>query len=339
LSTKSGLRNTNRQNAAKTRALLEPIEELLLEVEERLYTILDSPQARVNDVATHLLEGGGKRVRPALVLLCGSLADDCEGSHDALVQVAAAVELIHMATLVHDDIVDESELRRGVATVHACWDEQIAVLSGDYLFARAFTVLAETGENRVVRIMADVVSTMSVGEIIQLGQAFESQTEEDYLGRVLRKTAYFIAESCRLGAVVSGLDTQAEEALVDYGHGIGMSYQIIDDILDLVGSEEEFGKPVGSDLQAGLYTLPVLYALEHSSASERLRQLLFDPQLEASEVGEICEIVKEAGGIEHAYERASLYIERAQAALEGLNPSPARTALSELADFIHQRRY
>jgi len=322
-----------------SKALFEPVSELMEQVERAMYEILQSPDPLVDEVATHLLRSGGKRVRPALVLLAASLAGDVEPFRTSLLEVAASVELIHMATLVHDDIVDESDLRRGTATVHARWDEQIGVLSGDYLFARAFTALAETGNNRVVRVMSDVVSEMSVGEINQLRQAHQQQAEEDYLSRIYRKTAYFISQSCRLGGIVAELGEAAEEALSSYGHGVGMAYQLIDDILDFVGTEEEFGKPVGSDIQAGLYTLPLLYAMEKSPHRQELLRLVKYKELGSEELARIVELVRDSGAIEHSYGRARVYIHRARAALAPFESSPVKAALLALSDFVQYRNH
>jgi len=328
-----------RAQAALRSQLFKPIEHALEEVEEAIRDLLRSDDPLVDEVATHLLRGGGKRVRAAVVLLCGSLSGELTAYRDTLIRVAAAVEMIHMATLIHDDIIDGAETRRGLPTVNTRWNDQIGVLSGDFLFARSFTALAQTGNNRIVQIMADVVSEMSVGEIKQLGQSFGPQTEEDYLQRIFRKTAYFISQSCRLGGVVSGLDAEAEQAVATYGHGIGMSFQIIDDILDFTGTEEEFGKPVGNDLRAGLYTLPVLYALDHARQKEELRELLSRRSLEDADIQWIRSVLEECGAISHAYERAAAYIEQAKAALANFQPSPAREALLALADFVQHRRY
>jgi len=327
------------QQEREGKALFAPVSELLGQVEQRMYQLLYSSDSLVEEVSTHHLRSGGKRVRPALVLLTGSLGGAVDQVREKLLNAAAAVELIHMATLVHDDIVDESGLRRGVPTVNARWDDQIGVLSGDYLFARAFTTLARTGDNRLVQIMADVVTEMSIGEIKQLSQAYGPQTEEDYLDRVFRKTACFISQSCLLGGVVSNLDEEAQEALSDYGYSIGVSYQLIDDILDFVGTEEQFGKPVGSDVQAGLYTLPLLYALDSSSRKEELQALISRRDITAADMNLIMELVRDSGGIEYSYTRAAEYGRRAKEALQGFEPSPARRALLGLVDFIQLRSF
>jgi len=314
-----------------------PVRAGLLQVDEEIRRHLATDDPLLHDVSTHLLDGGGKRLRPALVLLAGQA---CGAPAESLAPEGAAVEIIHMATLVHDDMVDEATVRRGVPTIHAKWGSAVSVLMGDYLFAKGFSILASRGDNRVVRIMSDVVFRMCAGEIRELVEQWDTSLDEAaYLSRVDAKTAYFIAESCRLGAVVGGAPEQVEEALGAYGGAVGLCYQIVDDVLDLVSSPEVLGKPSGSDLRAGVLTLPVLYALEQSPEREILRRTIASRHIGDEDVALCRGILERCGAIEYAQERASALAREAQEALEVLPPSPARTALFGLAEYLIGRSY
>ncbi|MBX6377001.1 MAG: polyprenyl synthetase family protein [Clostridia bacterium] len=309
-------------------------------VEERIREVVRSEQPLVEEMALHLLQGGGKRLRPALVLLCGTVRTNRPGSVEALVPVAAAVEIIHMATLVHDDAIDRAETRRNVPTVNARWGDVFAILMGDYLFAKGFGLLASTRDNRVVRIMSDVVFQMCTGEVQQLTQSYDvGQEEAAYLDRVDKKTAYFIAESCRLGALVAGVSEEEEQALREFGFGLGMCYQIVDDILDLVATPERLGKPVGSDLRGGVITLPVLYALRHSARRHWIARTIARRRLDEAAIAEIASQVAACGAIEYAYAVAERYARMARERLRLLPASRSRDALATMAEELIRRDF
>ncbi len=316
---------------------LEGIQPRLALVEQEIGRVLQDDNRLVEDVSTHLLRGGGKRLRPALILMAGEI---WQGPADLLVPVAAAAELIHMATLVHDDTMDRAQLRRGLPTVNAVWGVHVAILTGDYLFAKAFSLLAATGDNRAVRVMADVVFQMCTGEIAQHAQAFDpDQTEAEYLDRIDKKTAYFIAECCRLGGLLSGASAEEQEALRDFGYGIGMGFQIIDDILDLSASAQKLGKPIGSDLRCGVITLPVIHALHHSPQREHIAHLIRTRNLGDKEVEEIRHRVERCGGLHYALRMAERFTEHARRRLDALPSAPAREALREMAAYLVRREY
>ncbi len=314
---------------------LAPYQEGLSLVEGEMGRALAGEGALAAEISGRLLSGRGKRVRPLLVLMSG-LA--CGASLADLVLTAAAAELIHLATLVHDDVVDRSLLRRGLPTVNATWGDGAAVLAGDHLFARAFMMLAETGDNRLVRIMARVVNEMSAGEIEQLLHASDpAQRESDYLRRIYRKTGCFIATCCEAGAMVAGAPAPVVASLRAYGEGIGMSFQIVDDILDLTSSGEKTGKPAGNDVRSGVLTLPVLHALAHSPQRLRLTELVRRRELDEAEVAEIGRLARRAGGVAYAYRMARDYTRGALAALEQVPAGPHREALSALAEYLMER--
>lgn len=320
-----------------TVSIFSEIERDLPQVEAYIEATLAAKDPLLVEISTHLLRAGGKRLRPALVLLA---AKAYHYDLPQLLPVATAVELIHMATLVHDDVVDHSQLRRGRPTVNARWSDGFSVLAGDYLFAKSFSILAQTGNNELVRIMSDVVYEMSTGEIQQLASIFDlGQTEADYYERIRRKTGVFIEESCRLGAVAVGAPLAVVEALARYGHGLGMGFQVIDDILDFTATASKLGKPIGSDLRAGLLTLPLLHALQTSPKAETLRSIVATREITDARAEETVAIIREAGSLEYSYKTAERFIQDAKAALAELPDTAARTNLAAVADFVLEREF
>lgn len=314
---------------------LEAVRPALARVEEQIFDALETDHPLIREASTHLLRAGGKRIRPTLVLLCGQAFREPD---DVLIAVAAAAELVHTATLVHDDTVDRADTRRGIPTVNAGWGDPLAVLLGDYLFARAFSLLAATGDPRAVRAMADVVHQMSTGEIEQWNRRFDpEQGEIAYLDGIGKKTACFIAECCRLGGLLAGASPQQERALRDFGYGIGMGFQIMDDILDLLGEAERFGKRIGGDLRTGVITLPVIYALAHSPHRQRISEVIRSRSIEDREVAEIRCLVERCGGFHYAYRLAERYTAHARRCLDDIPPGAARDALEAMADYLMQR--
>lgn len=313
------------------------IEEDLRQVEAAIEEALESSDELLAAVSTHLLRAGGKRIRPALVVLSSKFPGV---DPERVVPVAVAVELLHMATLVHDDVVDNATLRRGRPTVNAAWSNQVAVLTGDYLFAKCFSMLAQTGNNRLVRLMADVVHEMSRGELAQMESYFDlGQTEEKYYQRIAQKTGYLIAESCRLGGIIAGVDEAEIDALYRYGMGIGLSFQIADDLLDFVGSQDQVGKPVCGDLKLGILTLPVIHALAHAPRRRELEAIIAGRQITDEMVEVVRSILEEAGSFEYARQRAEELVARAVAALDEVPNLASRDALRMLAEFVINRQF
>ncbi len=320
-----------------TVSLFSEIERDLPRAEQYIEEALASQDPLLVEISTHLLKAGGKRLRPALVMLAAKVH---RYDLDKILPAATAVELIHMATLVHDDVVDHSRLRRGRPTVNAKWSDGYSVLVGDYLFARAFQLLADTGDNRLVRVMADVVYQMSTGEIQQAATAFQvDQTVDDYYDRIAKKTALFLSESCRLGGLVSGAPEPRLEALTQYGYGLGMGFQIVDDILDFTATAPTLGKPIGSDLRAGILTLPVLHALTTSPRAATLREIVESRAVGDAEAQEASAIVRENGSLQYAYQTAHNFIQKAKDHLAQLPPGPAVTNLAVVADFVVDRAF
>lgn len=318
------------------RELFHEIGDELRVVEEELKKYLQAPDPFVTRATTHLLNAGGKRLRPAFSLLGGRCADY---DFERVLPLAMALELIHMATLVHDDVVDSALKRRGVDTVKALWGDQVSMHVGDYLFARSLVLISVYTEPLVKRVLAETSVQMCEGEILQVVTAFSTgQSIKDYFYRIKRKTALLIAASFQLGAVVCGAGEDVSGPLRRYGYNLGMAFQITDDILDMVADQKELGKPIGSDLRQGIFTLPVLYALERSPCRDRLLGLISDPRKSEEGIKEAVDLVKECGGFAFAGQVVRKFIARAKRELAFLPPRPVKKILEEVADFIFARR-
>ncbi|MCR4418836.1 MAG: polyprenyl synthetase family protein [Clostridia bacterium] len=289
------------------------------------------------EASAHLLTAGGKRLRPALALLAGRL---CNASVRRLLPLAVALELIHMATLVHDDVVDESPTRRGRPTVRARWGDQLSLHTGDYLFARSLVLVAQYQDHRIASSLARVSVNMCQGEIRQMASEYDvRQGLKDYLSRIKAKTALLISASCALGSLVAGAAEEVARRLGAYGYYLGMAFQITDDILDLVASEEELGKPVASDLRQGILTLPTVYALRSSSRKEELAAVISGRHLDEGAVTRVLELIRESGALEFSRRVAARYLEKARRKLEGLPKGQPLEALVAVADFVGHRRF
>ena len=319
--------------------LFSLVEPGLKRVDALLTQTLRQGNALVAEVSDYLLLAGGKRLRPALVLLAGQFGHDLgEDPEERLVTVATAVEMIHMATLVHDDIIDEASIRRGIPAVRTRFTNPVAVLAGDYLFANAFELFSRSRDTDIVALAARVVNVMCVGEIAQNLSQGKVASETDYWRRIEAKTGFFLESSCRLGAMASDADPEVCEALTQYGHFIGLAYQVVDDLLDWLANPEKLGKAVGGDLAVGIYTLPIIYAREQQEYQAELDQyLLSDRVLEY--MAEIKRLLDTSGALVYARRQAEDHVDQAlhQAAL--LPNHPARTVLQELAEFILARDY
>ena len=295
----------------------------------------------ITDVGEHLVSSGGKRLRPALFLLAarGGAAFD----RARAMPIAVALELIHTASLVHDDVIDEADTRRGAETTNAKWGNQVAILSGDYLFARAFKLVAEEGYDSSVYVkLAQLVCTLSEGEILQDHTVYQvPASEHAYYERIRKKTADFLEICCELGGAIGGMSAEDTQGMALYGHAIGMAFQITDDLLDYRQTSEHIGKPAGRDLAQGFVTLPVIRALEVLDAERRteLTSLITNPKMTDDEIARALEIVRMTDGLDYAQEQADAYLARAEAALpESLDERIRETCLMA-ADFIGRREF
>lgn len=308
-------------------------------IEKELEESVNNDHSLLRETSIHLLKAGGKRIRPVFVLLSGEF-----GSYQlqTMKNVAVPLELIHMASLVHDDVIDDANTRRGQLTVRSKWDNRIAMFTGDYIFARALGVITQIPNPRVHQIMSKAIVEMSIGEMEQIRFFFHSeQTIRDYLLRIRRKTALLIAISCQLGAMASGAPDWVSTKLYNFGYNIGMTFQIRDDILDLIGTEKQIGKPPGSDVKQGNITLPVLLAMKDPALKatimtelDRIHKL--DGQ---TDVSRFLDIIRGSEGIKEAERLSQAYLDKAIAALNKLPDIQAKKDLIEIAHFIGNRSY
>lgn len=305
-------------------------------VEEGLELAIDLDVHLLYETSTHLLKAGGKRIRPLFVLLSGQF-----GEYDIskLSKIAVALELIHMATLVHDDVIDDAQTRRGELTVKSKWDNKIAMYTGDYILSKGLLIVTEFSNPLIHRALSAAIFEMVKGEIEQIKELYEpSVTLKNYLRRIKRKTALLISVSCELGAIASNASPHLVSLLRKFGYYVGMAFQITDDILDFVGTEEVLGKPVGSDIRNGNVTLPVIYTLKHSPNRDQLELWIRNKEIEAN-MPQILDIIHTAGGIEYSSKVASLYLQKAKHITTMLPDIPAKERIINVMEFIAQRNY
>ncbi len=313
---------------ADARALTAPG---MANVDALIRSRLASEVALVNQVAEHIVGGGGKRLRPMLVLLAAQAAG-YTGAHDIL--LAAVVEFIHTATLLHDDVVDESDLRRGRKTANALWGNAASVLVGDFLYSRAFQMMVEANDMRVMRILADTTNRIAEGEVLQLLNVHNPDVDEAaYLRVIERKTAVLFAAATRLGGLLGKLPAAQEQALAHYGLSLGFAFQIADDVLDYVADAGTLGKNIGDDLAEGKVTLPLIYALERADSAQasHIRHAIETGGLDALDT--ILNAIRSSGAVARARAKAQAYGDAAKTALSTLPQSAARAALATLADY------
>ncbi|MEF2964355.1 polyprenyl synthetase family protein [Paenibacillus sp. M1] len=308
-------------------------------IERQLYRSIEGDDELLSETSLHLLKAGGKRLRPVFVLLGGKFGDyDLE----KLQHVAVPLELIHSASLVHDDVIDDAGTRRGKPTVKAKWDNKIAMYTGDYIYAKALMLATQLPIPQLHRILAKAMVQMSVGEMEQIRDFFNTdQSVRNYLLRIRRKTALLIAISCQLGALAAGAPAKTHSLLYRYGYNVGMAFQIRDDLLDLCGTEQAIGKPPGSDMRQGNITLPVIYALQEPGLKEPLLREIAAIREEGSgaDASRAIRMIVSSPGIERAERLADRFIGKALDALEGLPESKSRTHLKEIALFVNKRSY
>jgi geranylgeranyl pyrophosphate synthase len=285
----------------------------------------------------YALSSPGKRLRTALTLLSGKLG---EYRFEQLLLVSVAFEMVHLATLIHDDIIDHATTRRNLPTVNARWGEGVAILLGDYLFARTACIIADLNDTRVIRLFSETVATVCEGTILETLSARQVDISFDaYLERISRKTACLMAACCQGGAIVSDMTSEQAAALRDFGTNLGIAFQIVDDVLAYTGSDESVGKPVGNDLRQGLVTSPLIYALQqhNNGHAEQVRQVLSENNPSSEQIEAIIHWVNAGTGNQAALGEAKRYAERARRALAPFPPSQNREVLEDLAAFVVKR--
>jgi octaprenyl-diphosphate synthase len=306
-------------------------------VNRLIFQRLGSDVALINQVAHHIIHGGGKRLRPLTTLLA---ARACGYEGEQHIQAAAIIEFIHTATLLHDDVVDESGLRRGQETANAVFGNQASVLVGDFLYSRSFQMMVETGVLGILDVLAHATNTIAEGEVLQLMNCNNPDiTESDYMEVVYRKTAKLFEAGTRIGAILAEFDDAGEQALISYGRHLGLAFQLVDDALDYDATTEELGKNIGDDLAEGKPTLPLIYAMDHGTAAERH---MIREAIETGGIQNLTSIqlaIETSGGLCYTAERAQDEAELAVKALQGLPDSDYKKALASLAHFAVNRRF
>jgi heptaprenyl diphosphate synthase len=324
-----------------------PVADTLDRVEVALHEQVRSSHAFVDQAARYLLTAGGKRFRPLMVALAGHLGPegtDGDRQRPELVDAGVIVELVHLATLYHDDVIDEAPARRGAPSANHRWDNTVAILTGDYLFACASALSADLGVE-VTRIMASTLAALCEGQIREVQGSMSAQlpdvptlapTLDHYLEVISGKTASLIATSCRYGALLSGVDADGVEAAARYGWNVGMAFQLSDDVLDIASDHEDSGKTPGTDLKEGVRTLPVLYALESDPGGE-LATLLGDGVPDDDQVVRAIELLRGSDAIDRARATAGTYVDAAVTELERFGDRRIVTALTRLAEYALHR--
>lgn len=303
-------------------------------IENSLEETVKGESSLLQEASLHLLQAGGKRIRPVFVLLAAKF-----GRYDIQVvkDVAVALELIHMASLVHDDVIDDADLRRGRPTIKSKWDNRFAMYSGDYIFAKSLELMTNVENPVAHQILSNTIVELTIGEIEQIKDKYRfEQNLRDYLLRIKRKTALLIAASCQLGAIAAGVEEEVHRKLARFGYFVGMSFQITDDVLDFTGTEKELGKPAGGDLLQGNITLPVLFAMK----DEKLRSEIVKvhENIGSDEMTHIIELIKNSNAIEKSLEFSDRYLDKALEVLDELPNNKAKKTLRDIALYIGKRK-
>ncbi len=290
----------------------------------------------VTDIATYLMSGGGKRIRPMLLLLS---AKALGGSSAGRIRLGAVVEMLHTATLVHDDIIDEADIRRGRPSSNTTWGNAKCVLAGDWLYMQSFSAALEERNFHVLDLLISLTQQMVEGELLQIQKLGHLINEEEYFDLIYRKTACLFKVSMQLGAALSKADEPVESQMGEFGRNLGLAFQIVDDVLDLTAAEDVLGKPVASDLREGKATLAVIHALERGTGADReaIRTVLADRSFDRVSRGDILEILERHGSIEYAMDTACAYAEAARLSIADLPASDARRALLWMPGFVTSR--
>ncbi len=320
-----------------TLTFLEPVQEGIKEVEARMRAQVDASQAPdLRAAFEHLMAAGGKRVRPTLTLLIGNMLG---GNPNQVATMGAAIEMLHTATLVHDDLIDGALLRRGIPTLNARWSPAATVLTGDFLFARAAKLAAEADSLPVMKLFAETLAIIVSGELTQMFAAHGSLSRENYYTRIYAKTASLFEMSALGPAMVSSNDPQTHLAMKTFGYETGLAFQIVDDILDYTGEQTAVGKPLGSDLLNGLVTLPAIYYAEANPQDPDVRSLPEGGWTDSDRVERLVAKIRAGSAIQQSMQEAQAHV---QTALHALQPFPASTekqALQALAEYITQRNF
>ncbi|MEN0666657.1 heptaprenyl diphosphate synthase component II [Caldifermentibacillus hisashii] len=307
----------------------------LKKIEKELEYVLDAHSQLLKESSLHYLQAGGKRIRPVFVLLSAKFGNY---NFQIVKDVAVSLELIHMASLIHDDVIDDAYTRRGRPTVKAKWDNKISMYTGDYILARALEIITSLNNVEAHKILSKTMVELSIGEIEQIRDKYNfEQTITNYFRRIKRKTALLIAASCQLGGIAADVPRDVHIKLAKFGYYAGMAFQITDDILDFTSTEAKLGKPAGEDLLQGNITLPVLLAIKNPDVKSQIEKV--NEYMDSDELSAIIELIKNTGAINKAMQISNLYLQKANQVLNVLPPNPTKKLLGTMLKFIGKRNF
>ncbi len=319
--------------------IMDLIGDELARVEDEFKKNLQSEVPLIPEIGQHLLFSGGKRFRPTILLLSAKL---CGYKGERQIQVASVIEFIHTATLLHDDVVDDAELRRGNVSANSIWGSEASVLVGDFLLSKSFFLMVDDGDLKILNTISRATTRMAEGEIQELMRTNDlSLTEEEYLSIVTNKTASLISATCQIGAILAGVDGKKEGALANFGMNLGIAFQFLDDTMDYTSTEKTFGKEIGIDLQGGKITLPLIHAFRSCSPREReeLVEIILSKTIDERAFLRVVNLITEYGGIEYTLEKARAYVAKAKGYLDCFTPSREKTALLAMANYVVERTW
>jgi geranylgeranyl pyrophosphate synthase len=321
-------------NQLTTATFYTPVQNRIRQVETRMRDVTNGHHPDLGAALEHLLASGGKRVRPAVTLLTGAMlgADD-----EKIISLAASIELLHTATLVHDDLIDGALLRRGIPTVNAQWSPGATVLTGDFIFACAATLAAQTDSVELIHLFAETLATIVNGEITQMFSRQDDVDYDEYLKRIYAKTGSLFVLATTAPAILSPIRESVIDAARRFGYGIGMAFQITDDVLDFTGNQSSVGKPVANDLRQGLITLPTIYYRETNPVDPNLDLILCGKNIDNEILYQLVDAIQSSGAIERSMDKAKQFVDQALDALNELPLTAEREALEDLSNYIIDR--
>ncbi len=313
------------------------VDEDLKTVEKSFQEYLASRVPLIGKIGKHILNSGGKRIRPAILLLSSRL-NGYQG--ERAIRMASVVEFIHTATLLHDDVVDNADIRRGSPSANTLWGSEASVLVGDFLFSKSFFLMVADGDLKILKIMAEATTHLAEGEILELVKTADfSITKEEYMDLITNKTAVLISAASRIGAVLGNAPMEHELALMRYGHNVGIAFQLVDDCLDYTATNETFGKTIGTDLREGKVTLPLIFALQQAKdiEKEHIQDIVFSEEIQEKDFNDVLDFISKYKGVETTLKLARDHVNRAKKFLDIFSNSPEKQTLVRLADYIVDR--
>lgn len=310
----------------------------LSKLESTIQQLITTKISFIKEIVNHIIRSGGKRVRPILIILTARLCGYKDEKH---IPYAAIVEFIHTATLLHDDVVDNAQTRRGSSTANIVWGNEPSVLVGDFLFSKSFELMTHNGNEEILRIMSEATTALAEGEILELLKTCDGDTtEEEYFEIIKNKTASLFSAACEVGAILGKVNQNKRAALKDFGYNLGMAFQLTDDVLDYVSYDAVLGKRVGTDLKEGKVTLPLIHAIKSSTDKEKtyINNVLNKAKVTAKDFARISKIIRKYGGVDYTVNTTRQFIDNAKANLEPFRPSAYKESLITLADYILSRQ-